>query len=190
MRAWTTLCAAAAALALLAALLATSLLPSGRVDWQADLVWHQPWRLWTGALVHWSWHHLLANLAGCLVLALLGWASEPGGRAALAWFIAWPLTQLGLLLQPGLHRYGGLSGVLHAGVAVLVVMLWQRKGRERALGAAIGLGLVLKLLSEQPLGAPLRTVIGWDVPIAPFAHLSGAAAGLLCGLILLRGGKR
>ena len=37
--------------------------------------------------------------------------ARPADRVdAWAWFVAWPLTHLGLLLQPSLLHYGGLSG--------------------------------------------------------------------------------
>jgi len=167
----------------LGALLAM-LWPSGRLDWQPALWREQPWRAWTGALVHWSPRHLTANLLGCLGLAVLGWAAGLSPRWTLAWALAWPLTQLGLLLQPGLRHFGGLSGVLHAGVAVTAVALLRQGGARRLIGAALAVGLALKLLLERPLGAPLRQMAGWDIPIAPFSHLSGALAGLLCGVLV------
>ena len=133
-----------------------------------------------------SLQHLLANLAGCAALALLGWAASLPRRAAGAWLAAWPLTQLGLWLRPDLLHYGGLSGVLHAGVAVLCVQLWLRGGRERRIGIALLLGLTGKLLLEAPWGPALQAHEGWDIAITPFAHLSGAVAGLLCAAVGLR----
>ena len=166
--------------------LAAHALPSGALDWQPGRWALEPWRLFSAAFVHWSAQHLMANLAGCAVLAALGWAARLPPRCTLAWALAWPLTQLGLQWQPGLQHFGGLSGVLHAGVAVAVVeLLLRRRGRERLIGAAIGLGLVLKLALEQPLGAPLRRVEGWDIALVPFSHLSGALAGALCALAVL-----
>jgi rhomboid family GlyGly-CTERM serine protease len=159
--------------------------PSALLDWQPALAASQPWRFWSAAFVHWSAQHLAANLAGCAVLALLGWAARLPARAAAAWLLAWPLTQAGLLLLPELRHYGGLSGVLHAGVAVaVIVLLLQRPGRERRIAAAIGLGLLVKLWLEQPLGPPLRAVAGWDIAIVPAAHLSGAVAGAISALLL------
>ena len=175
----------------LAALLAAGSLvgwfvPAAGWDWQPGLVAHEPWRCWSAAFVHWSELHLAANLAGTAVVAALGWVGRVSWRGALAWALAWPLTQLALLLQPGLLHYGGLSGVLHAGVAVAVVELLPRRGRQRALAAAIGLGLLVKIALEQPWGAPLRHPAGWDIAVAPLAHATGAAAGLLLALLLRR----
>ena len=175
--AWT----AFAALLALGSLLAWPL-PISALDWQPA----KPWRAFSAVFVHWSVLHLTANLAGCAVLAWLGSAARLPARCALAWAIAWPLTQLGLLLQPTLLHFGGLSGVLHAGVAVAVVELVARPARrERWIGATIGLGVVVKLWIEQPFGEPLRQVEGWDIAVVPWSHLCGAVAGLGCGFLLL-----
>jgi rhomboid family GlyGly-CTERM serine protease len=158
-------------------------LPAAALDWQPAQAWAQPWRAWTAAFVHWSPLHLGANLAGALVVALLGRAARLPAALALSWFAAWPLTQAGLLLRPELARFGGLSGVLHAGVAVAALaLLVAARGRARAIGAAIAAGLVLKIVTEEPWGPPLREGGGWDIAVAPLAHATGALAGALCAL--------
>jgi len=175
----------------LAALLAVpSLLawwaPAVLIDWQPGLAVSQPWRAWSAAFVHWSTLHLSANIAGAAVLGALGAVAGVPRRMALAWFAAWPLTHAGLLLRPELAHYGGLSGVLHAGVAVVAVWLLAREsGRRRLVGAAIGAGLLLKVIAETPWGPVLRHGGGWDIAVAPFAHASGAVAGVLCALLAL-----
>jgi rhomboid family GlyGly-CTERM serine protease len=175
---WAGLCAAAAAGALLAWMADPALL-----RWQPELAWAQPWRLVTAAFVHLSPLHLGANLAGTAVVAALGAAAGCGRRAACAWALAWPLTQLGLLAQPALRSYGGLSGVLHAAVAVAAWQLLRgARGPRRVIGAAIALGLLGKLLLEAPWQGPLRQLPGWDIAIAPAAHASGALAGWLCAM--------
>lgn len=171
---WLLLCAAWAALSLLA-----WPFPRELLDWQPNLVATQPWRAFTAAFVHWTPLHLAANLAGCTVLALLGWRATLGRREAIAGLVALPLTQLLLLLRPELLRYAGLSGELHALAAIAALTLLQRSGRERWIGAAIALGLAAKLVLEDPLGPVLRATPGFDFPVAPFAHLSGAVAGLV-----------
>lgn len=176
--AWPLLAAALAAGALLA-----WRLPTGGLDWQPALAFGQPWRAWSAAFVHWSATHLGANLLGALVVALYGLAARVPPAAALAWLAAWPLTQVGLLARPDLLHYGGLSGVLHAGVAVAGVWLvLDEHGMRRAVGAAVLGGLVLKALLEAPWGPALRHPAGWDIAIAPAAHASGVIAGLGCAL--------
>ena len=167
-------------------------LPAPWIDWQPALASAQPWRWWSAAFVHWSALHLAANLAGLAVVALLGLVARLPARAAWAWFAAWPLTQLGLLAQPTLAHYGGLSGVLHAGVAVAALALvWRGRGSRRRIGAAIAFGLGVKIVAEAPWQGALRHSAGWDIAIAPLAHLSGALSGALCmALILLASARR
>jgi rhomboid family GlyGly-CTERM serine protease len=177
MRSWAVLCGVWALLALLA-----WPLPHEALDWQPGLAASQPWRSLTGALVHHSPMHLGANLAGCAVLALLGWRAQLDARATLAAALAWPLTQWGLLLRPELLHFGGLSGVLHAAVAVAAVQLIGRSGRERWIGGAIAAGLLVKVVIENPLGPALQASPGWDVLLATFSHLCGAITGGICAV--------
>lgn len=172
----------AASLAIAAALAAR--VDPAWLDWQPRLAWAEPWRWWSAALVHLSPDHRLANLAGCAVVGLFGWAAGCSRRDAAAWGAAWPLTHLGLLLQPALARYGGLSGLLHAGVVVAACALALRgRGRQRVIGLAVLAGVALKIVLEQPWGDALQRWSGWDIAVAPMAHASGALAGLLCALV-------
>lgn len=155
------------------------------LEWQSSRVLDEPWRWWSAAWVHYSDMHLLGNLVGTLLVAALGWAGGLRRHAAVAWGLAWPLSHLALLLQPSLERYGGLSGVLHAGVAVTAVLLVFEPSRmKRGVGLALLAGLVGKLLSETPWAGPLRHVPGLDIAIAPFAHVTGAIAGAACATAL------
>jgi len=162
--------------------------PVALLEWRPTLAWPEVWRWWTPAWVHYSPGHLLANSAGALVLALLGWRAALPCPAALAWLLAWPLTHLGLALRPELLHYGGLSGVLHAGVAVAGWQLALAGDRwQRRVGIGLLAGLTVKLLLEAPWGTTVRHVPGWDVPIAPWAHFSGALAGSLAAAIVAAG---
>ena len=187
------------ALALVLAGAATLLRASGADtttwDWQPSLALTQPWRAWTCALVHFSAMHLGANLAGCAVVAAFGLAAGCRARATVAWALAWPLGHAALAWQPALAHYGGLSGVLHAGVAVaawqaLVGRNGDRAGPQRYsaqpwTGLAVLIGLAAKIVLEAPWGPPLRPLPVWDIAVAPLAHLTGAVAGLLCAAVLL-----
>ncbi|MEP7302398.1 MAG: hypothetical protein ABI699_12795 [Caldimonas sp.] len=154
--------------------------PAGTIDWQPGLAWREPWRAWSAAAVHFSTLHLAANLAGAALAGALGWVGRLPARSALAWFVAWPFVHLGLLLRPELVHYGGLSGVLHAGVAVAALhLVVTGRGPRRAIGVALLAVLSAKVLSEAPWGEALRHPAGWDIAIAPFAHASGLVAGLL-----------
>ena len=172
------------AVLLAAAALAGATLDPSRLDWQPARALDEPWRAFTAIAVHYSPHHLGVNLAGTALVAALGWTARVPAPMAGAWACAWPLTQLGLALRPDLQHYGGLSGVLHAGVAVVAVHLGLTGiGMRRAIGAALGAGLVLKVLLETPWGPPLRHPPGWDIATAPLGHASGLAAGVACALV-------
>ncbi|MBQ0934269.1 rhombosortase [Ideonella paludis] len=152
-------------------------------DWQPALALQQPWRSVTGALVHWSPQHLGLNLMGAALVGLLGWRSGVTLRDSLAWLLSWPLTHWGLMLQPELLHYGGLSGVLHGGAAIAAWRLSrQADARQRWVGRLLGAGLVLKCLSETPWQGALQRVEGFDFALAPLAHSSGV---LSAGLMLL-----
>jgi rhomboid family GlyGly-CTERM serine protease len=152
------------------------------IDWQPGLAASQPWRAFSAAFVHYSALHLAGNAAGLALAAALGVAARTPWRLALAWFVAWPLTQLGLLAQPELAHYGGLSGVVHAGVAIVCVHLLF--AGHRWLGGAMLAGVLLKVLSETPWGTPLRHPLDWDIAIAPLVHATGLVAGTACALLV------
>src|SRR6185369_416542 len=91
-RAW---CALAAVLAVGAALAFGR--ESTAFDWQPSLALAQPWRAFSAAFIHYSALHLSANLAGAVLVGALGFFARVPSPVALAWLVAWPLTQLGLL---------------------------------------------------------------------------------------------
>ena len=156
--------------------------PGGMLDWQPARALAEPWRAWTAAAVHLSAWHLGINLLGCAVVAAFGMAARVPPRSALAWLAAWPLGHLALALQPALTSYGGLSGVLHGGVAAAAWHLTRHDGSpaRRRVGALVLGGLAMKVALESPWGPPTRQVPGWDFAVAPLAHATGAACGLLC----------
>jgi rhomboid family GlyGly-CTERM serine protease len=154
------------------------------LDWQPGLALREPWRALTAVGVHYSGQHLGVNLIGLIVTALFGAIARAPLVMALAWLVAWPLTQIGLLLKPELLHYGGLSGVLHAGIAVVVAWLLITGTRgQRWVAAAVAVGGIAKLLNEAPWGPALRHPAGWDIAIAPLAHSTGAIAGAVCATI-------
>lgn len=158
---------------------------SQAIDWQPALARREPWRAWSAAFVHFSGRHLAANLAGAALVGAFGWFARLPWRSVAAWASAWPLTQLGLLARPDLLHYGGLSGVLHAGLACAALQLVVGSTRaRRAIGSVTLVVLAGKVVSESPWGAALRHPAGWDIAVAPFAHASGLLAGGLVAAVL------
>ena len=156
------------------------------LDWQPSLAFSQPWRAFTAVFVHYSVAHLIGNLAGVALAGVFGVVALVSARMAGAWLAAWPLTHFGLLVKPELAHYGGLSGVVHAGVAIVIVYVLATGTRaQRLVGAAVLAGFCGKLLSESPWAEALRHPAGWDIAVAPIAHATGSLAGALCAAIML-----
>lgn len=144
-----------------------------------------PWVWWSTAWLHGSALHLWRNLGGVLVLAWLGWLTRVDGRCALIWCLSWPLTQLGMVVQPTLHTYIGLSGVLHAGVVVLALHLVNspKPALPRWTGWLLLGALGAKLIMENPSGQALIQPLGSDITVAPWAHVSGSMSAVALSLI-------
>lgn len=168
------------------------LLPSAMIDalaWRPERAWPDLWRWWSAAWVHWSALHLWGCVAAALLTWSLGWAIPAAPGAARAWAMAWPLTHLTLGWQAqDLTRYGGLSGVIHAGVAVMIVQLLRFPPTpwHRALGATLGVGIISKLLLEAPWQGALVRSPEWDIAVAPLSHVAGTVWGTISALVCLR----
>lgn len=141
-----------------------------------------PWVLWSASLVHLSGAHLLANLVALGVLAVLGACLQAGRAATLALLVAWPLGTLALVLWPRVAGYGGMSGLLNAMAAVL----WAHtalRASTKPVSLVIFAALALKLLSEHAWSQPIAFDPNWGFNVVYAAHLAGAMAGALCGLV-------
>jgi rhomboid family GlyGly-CTERM serine protease len=164
--------------------LVAQVVPSELIDWQPVRAWAEPWRWWTAAFVHYSPMHLVANLGACAVVGAYGGAARLPPRWTWAWVGAWPLVHLALLVVPDLDRYGGLSGLLHAGVAIACIgLMWRDRGRRQVVGLAVLAGMLVKLLLERPWDGAVQHWPEWDIGVAPIAHVTGAVAGAACALV-------
>ena len=157
-----------------------------QLDWQPQRAWPEAWRWWSAALVHFTPMHLGLNLLATALVAAYGWAARVPSVVALAWVASWPFTHLALLAKPELVHYGGLSGILHAGVAATSLWLVMRgDGAQRTIGWLMLVGQVVKLLVEEPWGVAIQAPSELDVAVAPLAHASGSIAGALLTLLAL-----
>ena len=136
------------------------------------------WRLVTGHWVHLGWTHLAVNLVGLLLVWLL-W-----GRALqnLQWLVCtlWIVLAQSLLLltlNPEIHWYVGLSGLLHGLFAVGALL--QLRSDPLVGGAALA-ALAGKLLLEAFNLGGGATIPGIDQVVVE-AHLYGAVSGVVCG---------
>lgn len=140
------------------------------------------WRLLSGHLAHLGWSHLFLNLAGLgLLWVLLGQAFNPLGWLALLLISSFTISFGLLVLNPLLHWYVGLSGLLHTILLAGAVALTAQRERE---GAVLLLLAVAKLAWEQLVG-PLpgsEETAGGTVVVD--AHLYGAIAGGVLALVV------
>jgi membrane associated rhomboid family serine protease len=147
---------------------------------------HQPpWVWWTTAWLHGSAAHLWRNLGALLLIGALGHAWGAGARQALWLALAWPLTQLGMLAQSDLHTYVGLSGVLHAAFSLLVAQALCQPPpvAPRWLSGLALLGLLTKLLLENPWQMSLVPDTASAINVAPWVHFCGAIVGFSLGCL-------
>ncbi len=159
-----------------------------RLIWRTDTWTSQVWTLWSSAWVHLNTPQLILNQFALGALTAFAWVLRPPWLATLAWFLAWPLSQLVLPLWPQIGYAVGLSGVLHAGVAVLAVWLLARAisvPKSQRWGALLGGALLTKLLVEQAWSHPVVWDSGSNVSVVQATHLSAAGWGLLLGAAAL-----
>ncbi|MEZ5645298.1 MAG: rhomboid family intramembrane serine protease [Burkholderiaceae bacterium] len=147
------------------------------LTWRADDGWLRPWTLWTSAWVHVNTPHLILNQFALGILTGLAWLLRPGPRAALAWFLAWPLLQASLALWPQVGYAVGLSGLLHAGAMVMALQLVLGRiatRKARRWGLMLVAGLLAKLLLERAWSYPVVWDPASDRSVVQAAHLCGA----------------
>jgi rhomboid family GlyGly-CTERM serine protease len=153
--------------------------------WRADTWQQQPWTLWTSAWVHMNTPHLIGNQLALGALTAFAWAARPSLASAMAWWLAWPLTQITLLLWPQIGYAVGLSGVLHAGALVLSIHLIFKRiqvPKARRWGGLLLLGVLAKVVLEQGWTSPVVWDPANEMSVVLACHLSGAAWGAVLGL--------
>ncbi len=146
---------------------------------RAGLEAGEAWRLMTGHLVHLDLEHAALNVAGLLLVWALFW------RVFSPW--QWVLTLLagvvaidaGLwFVNVDLQWYVGASGLLHTAMAAGIV---RRMIARDVTAWVLGVLGVTKLLYEHFSGAMPFTTAG--ALVVTDAHLYGAVAGMICGLL-------
>jgi rhomboid family GlyGly-CTERM serine protease len=148
-----------------------------------DIAAGEAWRLVTGHLVHLDLEHALLNVAGLLLVWALFSRVFTAGQWALTLLAGVVAIDLGLwVVNVDLQWYVGASGLLHTAMAAGIVR--QMLARD-VLAWVLGVLGVGKLLYEHFSGAMPFTASG--AMVVTDAHLYGAVAGMICGVVLRRG---
>lgn len=150
--------------------------------WRADSAGSTPWTWWSSAWVHLNTAHLISNQIALGMLAGLAWIVRPSRRSTWVWLLCWPLLQLSLLLWPQIGYAVGLTGLLHAGAAILGVDMLLRRihiPKARRWGGLLLLALLIKLALEQAWRQPVVWDAADDTAVVQALHLSGAVWGVV-----------
>jgi rhomboid family GlyGly-CTERM serine protease len=145
------------------------------------------WRLLTGHFVHLGVSHMLLNVGAMMLI----WLLVGQGLNLHRWLMVIAACLAGIDLafwyfDPQLSWYVGLSGLLHGMLAAGLVAQFRVAPRESLV---LGCLLAGKIVYEQVAGAMPGSEFSAGGPVVVNAHLYGAIAGLVSGL-LLRGRDR
>ena len=144
----------------------------------------------TSHLCHWSWEHLLWDVAAFALLSFLSLRIQPS-RYAPTLLIAALLIPLEIqFFQLHLNSYRGLSGLDCALFGLVIAALWrhepgQEKNRPaRGLALTATIGFLAKSIYEQSTGSTIFVASNEAlfVPV-PSAHLIGFVTGVTTGII-------
>ena len=150
------------------------------------------WRLITAHFIHLGWSHFTLNMLGFFAL----WVIYGGVYSVKSWLFILFLSALGISLfliqfDQNLTWYVGLSGVLHAILAAVLVKLLLVSSClnkdcfhwEEILLLII---LIFKLIYEQLVGAIPFSEPTSGGPVVVNAHFYGAIMGCICSVFLFK----
>ncbi|RKG40318.1 rhombosortase [Acinetobacter rongchengensis] len=151
--------------------------------YQYDVLFSQPWRIWTGHWVHVGWIHYLLNILAFACLPFLfsniRW-----------WYLIVLLIILPVLLSiifhfiyPNVFAYAGLSGILH-GLFIFCAIVSLNEKKERYFASIILLLILIKIIWEYYFGS-FQTAQLIGHPVLTQAHLWGAIFGTLLAIICI-----
>jgi rhomboid family GlyGly-CTERM serine protease len=172
-------------LALCAALVGLALLgePAREaLQWsRAGIARGEHWRWVTAHLVHLDLAHALLNAAGLVSVWVLFSDTYTARRWLLIAVCGVVAIDVGLGWLSDIRWYVGLSGLLNTLAAAGIVRAMIEGDRMAWVVGLLGLA---KLVYENVAG-PLP-LLASDQPVVLDAHLFGALAGMICGLLLHR----
>ncbi len=137
----------------------------------------------TGHLTHWSWDHLLWDLAAFIGLGIAATRLSPGRLLPCLLLAAIAIPLEIALFRPQFETYRGLSGIDSAFFGLVAAGLWRKGLTGRVLSALGVFGFLAKITFELATGATffVDQAAGDFVPVVS-AHLVGLACGLLTGI--------
>jgi len=146
----------------------------------------QVWRVWTGHIVHFGPSHLAWDLAVFLPAGC--WLESLRPRCARWLYLLGPviISVVLLVFDPTLERYACLSGLAMGTLVLLAIIQSTNKNESPWIWLGVLLLAAAKIVIELRQGAPLLVSDFANVRNVPLAHLSGAACGLVCWLLLGR----
>jgi rhomboid family GlyGly-CTERM serine protease len=171
------------------------LAPAELLEYRRTSIDAEPWRLFTGHLVHVNAMHAVVNALALVIVARLFAPDLSALRQAGVLLAAAGLIGAGLaVFYPAVSWYRGLSGIVHAlffaGAAAWLVGVRAPSVRTLWLPAALLVGGWIKVIVEQPTGDALPHADWLNAAVVPQAHLLGAACGTAFGLLVALADRR
>lgn len=141
-----------------------------------QVLFAEPWRLWTGHWVHVGWMHYFLNMLAFMCLPFIFPRASVWHFTALL-IVLPPLISLSFYyFLPDIEAYAGLSGVLHGAYAAIACVHLIYK-RERNFAALVLFLILAKLIWENTVGGTgTAQLIG--SPVLVEAHLLGVIWGI------------
>ena len=142
----------------------------------------ESWRLGAGHLVHLGLQHYGWNVGTYLAIAIMARRTLAIGYGRQFAIMAVGAVTISLVLWlrgPGVLAYSGLSGVLNAMLAPILVESW-RQTRDRLTLVVAALSIA-KIAYEGITGETLFVDVPW--PASAEAHAGGFGAGLLFAMV-------
>ncbi len=142
------------------------------------------WRLITGHWVHFSFSHLLYNLA---TLGIVGWIIERQRYPYYQYLCILSAFLIGaalLTIQPDIHFYGGLSGIVCGTIVYLTLHGLKETGAWKWICLTVFLLTICKILIESMTGqfTVVTTSSSSFIPV-PLSHLVGGLTGFFIFLL-------
>jgi rhomboid family GlyGly-CTERM serine protease len=146
----------------------------------------QFWRMLTGHIFHTNGYHLILNLFALWMLWALHGHYYSIKNITLLYITSGVICSAGLFyFSPTITKYVGLSGILH-GLFIFGAFLdiaYEDKNTKKATlrmtGILMLIGVTIKLIHEQLVGANEQVSDLIEANVAIDAHLWGAIGGLL-----------